>query len=328
MTHLWDDWLAVHVFVTRDLPGTALDRVRARHTVEVWPEHLPPSPGELARRAVGADALLTLLTDKVDASLLDSCPSVRAISNYAVGFENVDVEAATARGIPVGQTPDGLTEATAQLAITMVLALLRRVTEADKYVHRGRWTTWEPTGHLGTALRETTLGLVGYGRIGQAAGRMAEALGIRVVFTDPVSGEGCSLAEVLYESDIVSLHAALTPETRHLINQSTLAQMPRGAMLVDVARGAMVDTAALTSSLRSGHLAGAALDVTEPEPLPGDHELLGLDNVIVTPHMASATTSSRAAMADLAGSNLLAALDGSPMPHCANPQVYGETNAT
>jgi glyoxylate reductase len=319
--------LHVHVFVTRQLPGTALDRLRARHSVTVWPQQLPPSPGDLRRHGERADGLLTLLTDQVDPGLLDACPGVRAISNYAVGFENVDIPAATARGIPVGHTPGVLTEATAQLAITLTLDLLRRVSEADKDVRAGRWKTWEPAGHLGASLDQTTLGLIGYGRIGQAVGRMARALGMRVIYTDPVAG-GRSLGEVLAESDVVSLHALLTPETRALINARTLALMRRGALLVNVARGAMVDTAALTDALRSGHLAGAGLDVTDPEPLPADHELLAFSNVIVTPHIASATVRARSAMADLAVDNLLAGLEGRRMPHCANPGVYARPAPT
>jgi glyoxylate reductase len=319
--------LHVHVFVTRQLPGTALDRLRARHSVTVWPERLPPSPGDLRQHGERADGLLTLLTDQVDSGFLDACPGVRAISNYAVGFENIDIPAATARGIPVGHTPGVLTEATAQLAITLTLGLLRRVSEADKDVHQGRWKTWEPAGYLGASLGQTTLGLIGYGRIGQAVGRMARALGMPVIYTDPVVG-GRSLGEVLAESHVISLHALLTPETRALIDARTLAVMRRGALLVNVARGAMVDTAALTDALRSGHLAGAGLDVTDPEPLPADHELLAFPNVIVTPHIASATISTRSAMADLAVDNLLAGLEGRMMPHCANPDVCARTAPT
>jgi glyoxylate reductase len=311
----------VYVFVTRHLPGAALDRLRARHSVTVWPGRLPPSPEELRLQAMRADGLLTLLTDRVDAGLLDACPAVRVISNYAVGFENIDLLAATARGIPVGHTPGVLTEATAQLAITLALDLLRRVSEADKDVHQGRWETWEPARYLGASLDQVTLGLVGYGRIGQAVGRMARALGMQVIFTDPGS-DAHSLHEVLAQSDVVSLHARLTDETKRLINARTLAVMRPGAILVNTARGAMVDTAALASALHTGRLAGAGLDVTDPEPLPADHELLTFPNVIITPHIASATVRTRFAMADLAVENLLSGLAGRPMPHCANPGVY------
>jgi glyoxylate reductase len=315
----------MRVFVTRQLPGNALDRLAARHTVAMWPGALPPSPAELATGAADADALLTLLTDRVDADLLDACPRVRAVSNYAVGFENVDLATATARGIPVGHTPGVLTEATAQLAITLMLDLLRRVTESDRYVRHGRWRTWEPAGHLGATLEETTIGLVGYGRIGQEVGRLARALGMRVIHTDPIGG-GDTLETVLADSDVVSLHAVLTPQTRGLIDAPALASMRAGAILINVSRGPMVDSAALVDALRSGRLAGAGLDVTDPEPLPVDHELLTMDNVIVTPHIASATVTARTAMAQLAVDNLLAALDRHPMPHCANPEVYARSH--
>jgi glyoxylate reductase len=314
----------MHVFLTRQLPGSAVDRLRARHTVTVWPHPLPPTADQLREQAREADALLSLLTERVDEQLLDACPQLKAISNYAVGFENIDLPAATSRGIPVGHTPGVLTDATAQLAITLTLDLLRRVSEADKAVHQGRWRTWEPSGYLGAALGETTLGLIGYGRIGRAVADLATALGMRVIYTDP-GADGASLEQVLAQSQVVSLHALLTPETTHLINEDSLHLMRPGSLLVNVARGPMVDTPALVAALRSGHLAGAALDVTEPEPLPVDHELLTFPNVIVTPHIASATVATRSAMADLAVDNLLAALDGAPMPHCANPAVYTTT---
>ena len=317
----------MHVFVTRRLPGTALERVRARHSVTVWPGSLPPSPAELRQAAADADGLLTLLTDRVDASLLDASLNLRVVSNYAVGYENVELDAATARGIPVGHTPGVLTDATAQLAITLMLDLLRRVSESDKHVREGRWRTWEPAGYLGTALEKTTLGLIGYGRIGQAVGRLARALGMRVIHTDPVA-QGHTLEALLAEADVVSLHAALTPETRRLIDTTRLAMMRPGAILVNVARGSMVDTGALIDALRSGHIGGAGLDVTDPEPLPADHDLLRFENVIVTPHIASATVQARSAMADLAVDNLLAALDRRPMPHCANPDVYARASGT
>jgi glyoxylate reductase len=312
----------VRVFVSRMLPGDAVARLSARHDVSVWPHQMPPSKDELLRRASGVDGLLTLLTDRVDARVLDAAPSLRAVSNFAVGFENIDVGEATSRGIPVGHTPGVLTEATAQLALTLALDLMRRVSESAYDVRQGRWLTWEPAGYLGYSLEDTTLGLVGHGRIGQAVERMALALGMKVIYTDPAAPGGTTLDEVLATSDVVSLHALLTPETRHLINHTTLARMKPGALLVNVARGPMVDTHALAAALASGHLGGAGLDVTDPEPLPAAHELLRFKNVIVTPHVASATVRTRRHMADLAVDNLLAALDGDPMPHCANPEVY------
>jgi glyoxylate reductase len=313
----------MNVFVTRQLPGGALDRLRERHSVSVWPGPLPPPQEDLRRAAADGDGLLTLLTDQIDADLIAASPRLRAISNFAVGFENIDVDAATAHRIPVGHTPGVLTEATAQLAITLMLDLMRRVSESDRHVRRGCWRTWEPAGYLGASLEETTVGLIGYGRIGQAVGRLAEAMGMRVIHTDPFVG-GHSLESLLREAEVVSLHATMTDHTRGMINATTLAMMRPGAILVNVARGGMVDTDALVEALRSGQLGGAGLDVTDPEPLPADHALLAMDNVVVTPHIASATVKARTAMADLAVDNLLAALDGQPMGHCANPEVYAQ----
>lgn len=312
----------MRVFVTREIAHEAIERIAAQHDVEVWTHQLPPSAEELRHRCHSSDAVLSLLTDAIDRQLLDSAPRLRVVSNYAVGFENVDVATATERGIPVGHTPGVLTEATAQLALTLVLDLLRRVGEADKYVRAGLWRTWEPQGFLGRGLIETTLGLVGYGRIGRAVAAMARHLGMTVVYSDHQEPDGLSLEEVLRQSHVLSLHATLTVESRHLINAESLALMPKGALLVNVARGAMVDTEALADAIESGHLAGAALDVSDPEPLPADHRLLDHPNVIVTPHIASATVATREAMAVLAADNLLAGLRGEPMRHCANPEVY------
>lgn len=315
----------MRILVTRNLPGPALDRLRAEHTVTVWPGPLPPPRAELVAQAAASDALLTLLSDTVDADLF-ACSDLRAVSNYAVGFENIDTAAATIRGIPVGHTPGVLTEATAQLTLTLILNLLRRVSEADNAVHRGRWRSWDPAGYLGSALSETTVGLIGYGRIGQAVATMAASLGMRVLVANQRGG-GTALEDVLAQSDLISLHARLTPQTHHVINSKTIELMRAGALLVNAARGPMVDTAALVDALRRGHLAGAALDVTDPEPLPATHELLTFPNVIVTPHIASATFTARAGMADLAVDNLLHALRGDPMPHCANPEVYSTPRA-
>jgi glyoxylate reductase len=314
----------MRVFVTRELPGPALDLLRREHDVTVWPGRLPPTRQDLASNAESADGLLTLLTDQVDAGFLEKCPRLMAISNLAVGYENIDVAAATARGLPVGHTPGVLTDATAQFTLVLILALLRRLPEATAAARNGEWITWEPAGFLGTDLAATTLGLVGYGRIGREVGRLAGALGMRVLFTSP-SSASLTLEELLPQSDVVSLHAPLTAETRGLISPRTLSLMKEGALLVNVARGPIVDTQALVQSLRAGHLGGAALDVTDPEPLPSDHELYAFPNVIITPHIASATVRARTSMAEIAVTNLLHALRGEKMPHCANPEVYHST---
>jgi glyoxylate reductase len=301
------------VFATRALPFPALDRLRAAHEVREWPGELPPAPGELRAAAREADALLTLITDTVDAALLDAAPGLRAIANMAVGTDNVDVEAAAARGIAVGNTPGVLTDATADLAFALLLALARRIVPGAAMVRAGDWRTWEPARDLGADLAGATLGIVGWGRIGQAVARRAEGFGLEVIHSSRSSG--MPQEQLLERSDFVSLHCPLTPETRHLIGPRALARMKPSALLVNTARGGVVDQDALRSALHDGAIAGAALDVTDPEPLPADHPLLDAPNLLVVPHVGSATVRTRAKMADMAVDNLLAALDGRPMPH-------------
>ena len=304
------------VFVTRDLPGGALERLTAQHDVEVWPGRLPPPRDELLSRAPQLEGLLSLLTDPVDAQLMDAAPDLRAISNYAVGVDNVDVEAATARGIPVGNTPGVLTESTADLALALMLGIARRLAEGEAFVRAGEWATWEPGLMLGRDLHGATVGVVGYGRIGTAVGRRLEGFGCELLTTSR-SG-GVPLDELLERSDFVTLHCPLTPETRGLIGAEALRRMKPTSYLVNTARGPVVDTDALAAALRAGEIAGAALDVTDPEPLPGDHPLLDAPNLLVVPHVASATLASRGKMADMAVDNLLAGLAGEPMPNSVN----------
>jgi glyoxylate reductase len=300
------------VFVTRRLPGTALTRLAAEHEVDVWPERMPPAPDVLRERAARVDGLLALLTDRIDGALIESCPDLRVISNYAVGSDNVDLDAAAVRGIPVGITPDVLTEATADLALAGLLAVARRLPEALAAVREGRWQTWEPDWLLGHDVHGATLGIVGYGRIGQAVARRAEGFSMRILATPRVP-----LDELLAEADAVTLHVPLTSETRHLIDADALARMKATAILVNTARGGVVDQEALARALHRGEIAGAALDVTDPEPLPPDHPLLDAPNQLVLPHIGSATHTARERMADLAVDNLLAGLAGNPMPHAA-----------
>ena len=307
------------MFVTRRLPGDALDRLADEHEVEVWPERLPPPRAELLRRAPDLEGLLSLLTDPVDAELIEAAPSLRAISNYAVGVDNVDVEAATARGIPVGNTPDVLTESTADLALALMLGVARRLAEGEAFVRAGEWATWDPGLMLGRDLHGATVGIVGHGRIGQAVARRLEGFGCEVLTTS--RSDGVPLDELLERSDFVTLHCPLTPQTRGLIGAEALRRMKPTAYLVNTARGPVVDTGALASALREGELAGAALDVTDPEPLPGDHPLLDAPNLLVVPHIASATHATRGRMADMAVDNLLAGLAGEPMPHSVNAEA-------
>lgn len=306
--------------VTRNLPGGALERLAAEHELELWPEALPPPRDWLLARAAGAEGILSLLTDRVDRELIGSAPALRAISNYAVGTDNIDVEAATARGIPVGHTPDVLTEATADMAFALMLAAARRIVEGAAFVRAGEWRTWAPDRLLGFDVHGATLGIVGLGRIGRAVARRAEGFAMTVLHTG--REDGVPLGELLERADFVSLHCPLTPGTRHLIGEEALRRMRPHAVLVNTARGPIVDSDALGRALREGSIGAAALDVTDPEPLPPDHQLLGAANLTVVPHLGSATHTARGAMAEIAVDNLLAALAGDRMPHCANPEVY------
>jgi glyoxylate reductase len=301
------------VYVTRRLPGTALERLAAEHEVEVWQGALPPPAEELRANVADADGLLSLITDRIDAELLAAAPRLRAIANYAIGFDNIDLDAVAERGIPVGVTPDVLTDATADLAWALMLAAARRLVEARQAVLDGEWHTWEPDGWLGVDVHGATLAVVGAGRIGRAVAKRATGFEMDVVMVDL----GDDLDGALRRADFVSLHTPLTPETRHLIGAEALAQMKPSAILVNTARGPIVDKVALAAALHEGRLGAAALDVTDPEPLPADDPLLSAPNLLVVPHIASGTKTARAAMADRAVDNLLAALDGRPMPYPA-----------
>jgi glyoxylate reductase len=300
-----------HCFVTRELPGSALDRLRAEHAVDVWPERLPPSRAELIRRTTQADGLLSLLTDRVDSELLEACPRLRAIANYAVGYDNIDLEAVRSRGIPVGNTPDVLTEATADLTFALLLAAARKLPEAAASVTDGDWLTWEPGRYLGAEVQGATLGIIGMGRIGKAVAKRASGFDMNVMWVNT----GQSLEPLLERADFVSIHCPLTPATHHLINATALSRMRPTAILINTARGPIVDQRALANALHGGVIAGAALDVTDPEPLPAEDPLLEAPGLIVVPHIGSATHAARARMADLAVDNLLAGLAGQPMPH-------------
>ena len=311
------------VFVTRELPGAALGRLTAEHDVEIWPGRLPPPRAELLTRAPDLEGLLSLLTDPVDAELIEAAPSLRAISNYAVGVDNVDVEAATARGIPVGNTPDVLTESTADIALALMLGIARRLAEGEAFVRAGEWVTWEPGLMLGRDLHGATVGIVGYGRIGQAVGRRLEGFGCKLLTANRSTG----LEALLEQSDFVTLHCPLTPGTRGLIDEPALRRIKRTAYLVNTARGPIVDSDALAHALHAGELAGAALDVTDPEPLPAGHPLLDAPNLLVVPHVGSATHATRERMADMAVENLLAGLAGEPMPHSVNASALATPQA-
>jgi glyoxylate reductase len=303
------------VFVTRKIPGDALDRLGSEHDVEVWPGDMPPPREDLLAGVAEAEGLLSMLVDKVDGELLDAAPNLRAVANYAIGFDNIDLEATSARDVAVGNTPDVLTDATADLAWALMLAVARRIVEASRDAREGRWRTWEPQGWIGADVHGATLAVVGAGRIGQAVAKRAAGFDMEVHMVDL----GDDLHSALERADFVSIHTPLTPETHHLIDAGALARMKPTAILVNTARGPIVDQDALAAALRDGRLAGAGLDVTDPEPLPPDHPLYETPNLLVVPHIGSATTTARAAMADRAVDNLLAALDGKPMPYAVQP---------
>jgi glyoxylate reductase len=306
-------------FVTRELPGSALDRLREEHEVELWPESSSPPRAELLAGAAGAEGLLALLTDPVDAELISASPELRVISNYAVGVDNVDVDVATARGIPVGHTPEVLTDSTADLAVALMLAIARRIGEGERIVRAGEWGTWGPEWMLGRDLHGARVAIVGGGRIGTTVARRLQGFECEIAM---VGRDPAELARALESADFVSLHTPLTGATRGLIAGPELRAMKPTAYLVNTARGPIVDTAALELALREGWIAGAALDVTDPEPLPADHPLLAAPNLLVIPHLGSATHATREAMAELAVDNLLAGLAGERLPRCVNPEVY------
>ncbi len=314
------------VFVTRELPGPALARLAAHTTMRCWPRPAPPSPQELRAAVADCEGLLCTLSDRIDEALLQSAPRLRAVSSCSVGVDHVDVAALNRRGLPLGHTPHVLTDATADLTLALLLAAARRLPEADAYVRDGAWGAqrgWDPSLLLGRELKGATLGLVGLGPIGQAVARRASGFGLNIIGWTrsgrAVPGVGsASLDTVLRQSDFISLHVALCADTRQLIDAAALAKMKPGAILINTARGPLVDEAALLAALRDGVIAGAALDVFEQEPVAASHPLLALPRVLVSPHLGSATERTRHAMAELAVDNLLAALNGAAMPHCAN----------
>ena len=309
------------VLITRRVPSSVVARLDAHCAVDIWngPDAIPA--GELALRLADKQALMCLLTDRVDGEVLDAGPGLRIVANIAVGFDNIDLAAARSRGVIVTNTPDVLTEATADLAWGLLLAVTRRIAEGERLLRRGEWSGWALDFMLGSDLRGKQLGIVGLGRIGRAMAARAGAFGMRVAFTtlepgsdaEGTAAEGWTklgLDELLSSSDVVSLHVPLTPATHHLIDRRAILRMRRRAYLVNTSRGPVVDEAALAWALREGLIAGAALDVYEQEPRVHP-DLLGLENVVLAPHLGSATVETRTAMADLAARNVLAVLSGS-----------------
>jgi lactate dehydrogenase-like 2-hydroxyacid dehydrogenase len=321
------------VFVSRRIPEAGLARVVAETQAEVWPDDMPPPRDELLRRVAGVEGFLALLTDRVDDELLDRAgPQLKVVSNYAVGFDNIDVAACTRRGVAVGNTPGVLTETTADCAFGLLMAAARRFVEGYDYVRQDQWKTWGPLLLLGHDVHHATLGIAGFGRIGREMAKRARGFDMRVLYYDvqPATPEDearlgvqrVSFDQLLAESDFLTLHVNLTPETHHLMNASTFGKMKRSAILINASRGPVVDSDALYTALKDGVIAGAGLDVTEPEPLPGSHPLLTLPNCLVVPHIASASHHTRGEMARIAAENLLAGVRGEPLPAFVNPEAY------
>jgi glyoxylate reductase len=318
------------VFVTRELPGDAVDRLRGEADVDVWPDELPPPRDVLLSAVRDIDGLLSLLTDTIDSELLDAAPKLRVVSNVAVGYDNIDVAAATARGVLVCNTPGVLTETTADFAFALLLAAARRLPEAERAVREGRWKTWHPSFMLGRDMHGATLGIVGLGKIGEAVARRARGFSMRVLYTNrdrrpdvehELGAEFADLDTLLAESDFVSVHVPLTEETRRMFNDDAFRRMKPTAVFVNTARGGVVDEGALHRALETKQIAAAAIDVTATEPLPKHDPLLRLPNLLVTPHIASASVATRERMASIAVDNLLAALAGREPAHCVNPEA-------
>ena len=321
------------IYVTRQIFDEAVERLREATDMKYWDSEMPPPRDVLLREVQDIDGLFCLLTEKIDAELFDAAPNLRVVSNMAVGFDNIDVAEATKRGIPVGNTPGVLTETTADFAFALLMAAGRRVSEGDRYTRAGNWKTWGPMVLLGQDIHGSTLGIIGFGRIGVEMAKRAKGFGMNIVYYDVIRNEErekeygatyCSdVKELLAQSDFVSIHVNLTPETRHLINADTLSGMKSTAVLVNTSRGPVVDQTALYHALKDGTIGAAGLDVTEVEPISMDDPLLTLENVIIAPHIASGSVVTRTKMSLMAVDNLMAGLNGEPLPNTPNPEVRG-----
>ena len=322
------------VFVTRRIMPEALDLIAGTADVamEVWPEENPPAVDILRQKSADADAILTNIMDRVDTALLDAAPRLKVISQLAVGLDNVDVAEATRRGVPVGYTPGVLAKATADVAFALLMSAARRIGESERWVRGGQWTlAFHPLRWLGADVHDKTLGIVGLGQIGLEMAKRGHGFDMKILYNSRTrrpeleAQHGLVYADLptlLSESDFVSLHVPLTPETHHYIGAAELRMMKPSAVLVNSARGPVVDSRALYTALKEGWIYAAGLDVTDPEPIPADDSLLTLENVVIVPHIGSASLTSRSEMCLLAARNLIAGLEGKPLVQCANPEVY------
>lgn len=318
------------VYVTRLIPQEGINLLQSECQVEINPDDRPLTRQELLENVQGRDGILCLLTDKIDAEVFDAVKSVKGVANYAVGYDNIDVPEATKRGIPVSNTPGVLTDATAEMAWALLFAVCRRVVESDAVMRSGQWQGWGPLQFIGGDVTGATLGIVGAGRIGTAMALKSKGFQMKVLYSDAIrnevleqqlQAEKVDFDTLLEQSDYVSIHVPLMPETRHLFGRNAFQRMKKTAYLINTSRGPVVNEAELVDALQTGKIAGAALDVYENEPLVTEG-LKDLKNVVITPHTASATISSRGGMARLAATNLLAMLKGEKAPNCLNPEVY------
>ena len=319
------------VYVTRELPERGLKIIKERFDAEVWPEYAPPPKKTIIEKVKDVDALATLLSDKIDAEVFDAAPKLKMIAQLAVGFDNVDVQEATKRGIYVSNTPEVLTDTTADFAWALLMTLARRVVEADKYVRTGKWKVgWHPAMLQGRDVYGATIGIVGAGRIGYAVAKRATGFSMKILFYDVIprpemekdfGAKKVDLDTLLKQSDFVSIHVPLMKETHHLINAEKLRLMKKTAYLINNSRGPVVDEKALYDALNEGRIAGAGLDVFEQEPAPLDNPLLKLDNVVVAPHISSASYETRSKMAEMVADNLVAFFEGKKPPNLVNPDV-------
>jgi len=320
------------VFVTRAIAQEALDKIAQATEMEVWPEELPPPYEVLLEEARDAEGLVTMVNDKVDATLMDAAPKLKVVSNVAVGYDNISIAEATKRHIVVGYTPGVLAGTTADLAFALLMAAARRVVEADNHTRNGHWKTWGPKVLLGHDIHNATLGIVGMGRIGSEVAKRAKGFNMKVLYhnTRRRSEEEerqldveyvSELTELLSSADFISVHVPLVPQTRHLIGAAEFAMMKPNAIFINTSRGSVVDQRALYETLKSGQIFAAAIDVTETEPISPDDPLLTLDNVIIAPHIGSASFTTRKNMALMTAENLLAGLRGETPPNCVNPEA-------
>jgi len=320
------------VYVTRQIFPDALDLIEKFAELELWPDDEPPSPEQLMEAMSNVDGAIINVMDRIDAPLLDAAPKLRVLSQVAAGLDNIDIPEATKRDIMVGYTPGVLAKSTADLAFALLLAVARRVVESDKWVREGNWKiSHHPMFWLGSEVNGSTLGILGLGGIGREMAKRGLGFDMKVLYhsrtrkRDLEKAYGlkyASFKRVLAESDFLSIHVPLTPQTNHFIGEKQLKMMKPSSILVNLSRGPVVDTNALHQALTKGTIAGAGLDVFDPEPVPTDHPILGLDNVVVLPHIGSASNRSRRDMHLLAARNLVAGLNGDRLEECANPEVY------